>query len=229
MKRHLPHLIVSVIALTLAACGGSAESETRSQPYFVATSADWRGTTEAMCVRETQPDRYASVTPLAPISERGACGARQPFDMAATFNGGISLSPSATMRCSMVNATDEWLNGIVQNAARQHFRERVTSVRVAASYACRPRNNQRGAKLSEHGYANALDISAFTFENGETVTVTEGWNGSRKERRFLRAVHEGACEIFSTVIGPDGDAAHRTHFHVDLARHGRAGTYKYCR
>lgn len=39
---------------------------------------------------------------------------------------------------------------------------------------------------------------------------------------FLRAVHQGACKIFGTVLGPDANAAHRDHFHFDMAerRHG---------
>ncbi|MEQ1695321.1 MAG: extensin family protein [Hyphomicrobiaceae bacterium] len=35
---------------------------------------------------------------------------------------------------------------------------------------------------------------------------------------FLRAVHESACKRFSTTLGPETNAAHRNHFHIDLAR-----------
>jgi hypothetical protein len=35
---------------------------------------------------------------------------------------------------------------------------------------------------------------------------------------FLRAIHKAACAIFSTVLGPEANAAHRNHFHLDLAR-----------
>jgi hypothetical protein len=34
---------------------------------------------------------------------------------------------------------------------------------------------------------------------------------------FLHAIHEAACAIFSTVLGPEADKAHRNHFHLDLA------------
>ena len=33
---------------------------------------------------------------------------------------------------------------------------------------------------------------------------------------FLRAVHDGACAVFGTVLGPDANEAHRDHFHLDM-------------
>ena len=37
------------------------------------------------------------------------------------------------------------------------------------------------------------------------------------EGAFLRRLHKGACGIFSTVLGPEANEAHRDHFHLDLA------------
>lgn len=34
---------------------------------------------------------------------------------------------------------------------------------------------------------------------------------------FLRAAHASACRIFGTTLGPEANAAHRNHFHVDMA------------
>jgi hypothetical protein len=43
-----------------------------------------------------------------------------------------------------------------------------------------------------------------------------------KEAQFLRAIHDGACREFGTVIGPEANDPHRNHFHLDLiARRGR--------
>jgi hypothetical protein len=36
------------------------------------------------------------------------------------------------------------------------------------------------------------------------------------EAKFLRLVHDGSCQIFSTVLGPEANDAHRTHLHLDL-------------
>jgi hypothetical protein len=45
------------------------------------------------------------------------------------------------------------------------------------------------------------------------------------EAVFLRRLHRGACGTFSTVLGPDANAAHRNHFHFDLATRRRRATY----
>ncbi len=129
----------------------------------------------------------------------------------------------------MVGATNRWIKDIVQPAARSTFGERVVKLRIAASYACRGRDNRRGAKISEHAFGNALDVSAFTLASGRVVEVEGGWNGGRKEISFLKQVHGKACGTFTTVLGPNANAAHRNHFHFDLGKHGRSGKGKYCR
>jgi len=42
---------------------------------------------------------------------------------------------------------------------------------------------------------------------------------------FLKKIHKGACTGFSTVLGPEANAAHADHFHLDLGRNGR---YQIC-
>ena len=39
---------------------------------------------------------------------------------------------------------------------------------------------------------------------------------SLPEAEFLRRVHDGACEVFTTVLGPEANDVHRTHLHLDL-------------
>ena len=40
------------------------------------------------------------------------------------------------------------------------------------------------------------------------------------EGRFLDDIHEGACGLFATVLGPDYNALHANHFHFEMARWG---------
>jgi hypothetical protein len=120
----------------------------------------------------------------------------------------------------MVHAIDFWAERVVLPAARRHLRTEVVGIKVLGSYSCRPMNNVDGGLLSEHGHANAVDISGFVLASGGVVTVDSGWRGgSWPERSFLRAVHDGSCNVFTTVLGPDYDRLHRDHFHLDLARH----------
>lgn len=183
-------------------------------------------------VRESGYIRRASLPGgsfFSAFTRRGRCGAIRPFRVSATDFGRVKLSPPATLRCPMVPAVDRWMRDVVAPAAAEALGTSVTSVRVAASYSCRNINSKAGNKLSQHAYANAIDISAFTLADGRVITVKRGWYGQSGERRFLRAVHRGACRVFTTVLGPNADRYHHDHFHLDLARHGRQGTYRVCK
>lgn len=157
------------------------------------------------------------------------CGALRPFVVSAVDDGRVKLSPSATLRCGMIPAVDAWVKRSVAPAALQYLGSPIVSLKVLASYSCRTRNGLFGAKLSEHGLANAIDIGAFDLADGRRITVRRGWRGNSSERAFLRAVHRDACRYFTTVLGPAADKYHQDHFHFDLARHGRKGTNHYCR
>ena len=72
-------------------------------------------------------------------------------------------------------------------------------------------------------------VAAFVLADGRTVGVKGGWWGALAERNFLRDVHRGACDVFTTVLGPAYDINHRDHFHLDLARHARDGENRICK
>ncbi len=173
------------------------------------------------------PKSVADAVSLGSVSGKGACGIKDAWKVSAV--GDVAFSTPARLRCQMVGVTDRWITKIVQPAARSAFGERVVKLRIAASYACRGRDNKRGAKISEHAFGNALDVSAFTLASGRVVQVEGGWRAGGKESSFLRQVHGRACGTFTTVLGPEANAAHRNHFHFDLGKHGRSGKGKYCR
>ncbi|MFW8635174.1 extensin family protein [Cribrihabitans pelagius] len=136
---------------------------------------------------------------------------------------GVRLNREALMTCGAAKALKTWVKREVATAFGR--RNRVVSMRVAAHYACRTRNNQPGAKISEHGRGRAIDISAFTLEDGQTVTVLEGWQ-KRRTRKRLKKIWKAACGPFGTVLGPEADRYHRDHFHLDVAPRRRR---PYCR
>lgn len=173
------------------------------------------------------PQSVADVVSLGTVDGKGACGIKDAWKVSAV--GDVAFSTPAMLRCQMVGVTDTWIAKILQPAARSAFGERVIKLRIAASYACRGRDNKRGAKISEHAFGNALDVSAFTLASGRVVEVENGWKTGGKEGAFLKQVHGRACGTFTTVLGPNANAAHRNHFHFDLGKHGRSGKGKYCR
>ena len=198
-------------------------------PEFVAREEPWRADEERACLGAGVVRESAFVAARASLGGPSVCGALRPFAVAAAAHGTVGLRPPALLRCPMVPAVDRWVERVVAPAARRYFGVPVVELKVAASYSCRGMNGVRGARLSEHGHANAVDISAFVLADGHVVQVKGGWWGAFAERGFLRAVHGGACNIFSTVLGPSYDANHRDHFHLDLARHGRDGEGRICK
>jgi len=77
--------------------------------------------------------------------------------------------------------------------------------------------NREGASWSEHATADAVDIAAFRLADGTRITLVGDWDDRGSKARFLRDVRDGACGLFSTVLSPDYNAAHRDHFHLDQA------------
>lgn len=187
-------------------------------PAFIAQHEPWRAEEERACLASGYVQRTHYLQARASLGGPSVCGALQPFEMAAAAGGRVSLRPAAMLRCPMIPAVEHWIESVVEPAAARYFGVPLSELKVAASYGCRPMNNQWGARLSEHGHANALDVSAFELADGRRIDVLSGWRGDPRERAFLRAVHQGACSSFTTVLGPDYDHLHRDHFHLDLAR-----------
>lgn len=134
---------------------------------------------------------------------------------------GVALSTHAVMDCTTARALKNWVDRGLKPAVRRGGG--VSQIRVVAHYACRTRNNQKGARISEHGKGRAIDIAGFTLRDGAKVSVLEDWSGS-KDSKALRSMHGAACGPFGTVLGPNANRFHRDHFHFDTARY-RSGTY----
>jgi hypothetical protein len=159
--------------------------------------------------------------PVGYVDGNGACGIDDAVRVQSV--AGVRLSSAATIDCRTALALKDWVTRSVRPAFRSEGGG-VAGLRVASHYSCRGRNGQANARLSEHAFGRAIDISGFTLANGQTVTVEDGW-GSRASGRELRRIREGACGPFSTVLGPGSDRYHGDHFHLDTAR----GRGNYCR
>ncbi|HEX9953605.1 MAG TPA: extensin family protein [Allosphingosinicella sp.] len=147
-----------------------------------------------------------------------AAGAVQLLDI------GTPVTNLGAMTCPVARQFARWTREAVQPAAHAWLGKRVVRIESFGTYSCRPVNNQPGAKLSEHGRANAVDVGVFVLEGGRRIGVKEGWNGEDEDvRKFLRAVHQAGCRRFGVTLGPDANAFHRDHLHFDM------GQGPYCR
>lgn len=146
----------------------------------------------------------------------GGCSALGAVQL---INMGTPAMGLRAMTCPLARQFARWVRESVQPAADQWLGSNVQRVETFGTYACRTVNSQPGARLSEHAFANAVDVSGFRLGNGRTVTVQEGWNGQdERVRRFLRQIHQGGCRRFSVGLSPDSDAFHYNHLHFDMGR-----------
>jgi hypothetical protein len=137
---------------------------------------------------------------------------------------GVPVTNLGPVTCPLARAMTGWVRDAVQPAARVWMSSKVTKVETMGSYSCRPVNGVAGNKLSEHGMANAVDISGFDFANGRRVTVLAAWNGEDPDGRdFIRAAFGSGCRHFTKILGPQANSLHANHFHLDM------GQGDYCR
>jgi hypothetical protein len=115
---------------------------------------------------------------------------------------------------------------VIPSAAALKDDGRIVAINQASTYICRLRNNAATGKISEHARGNAIDIAGFAFENGKTIGIEPRREDPTLTGAFQRTASASACLYFSTVLDPDSDAAHETHFHLDVLK--RKGEFRYC-
>lgn len=169
-------------------------------------------------------DAVAIAPSIPPVNGPGACGGDDLVRLEAVVlpdKRRVAVKPAATVRCRMATAIADWVRtDMVPLAAG--LGTTVSELDNFDSFSCRGRNRVAGAKLSEHGRANALDVRAVKLANGTSLSLTD-----RNAPRDLREkVMASVCARFTTVLGPGSDGYHEDHIHLDLAE--RRNGYRIC-
>jgi hypothetical protein len=157
-------------------------------------------------------------TEMPDRSEQGFCHVKDAVRMTS---GGPPFYPnSPIMSCPVAAGLVIWQRHGLKKAARDMMGSSVTRIDHLGSYACRRQYGRSTGWVSEHASANAVDIQGFTFLNGTRVSVLDDWNPRGGQptgpANFLRAAQNQACDVFKVVLGPEANAAHANHFHLDM-------------
>ncbi len=164
-----------------------------------------------------------------PISD-GQCHAQSPLSLTAVMANGrmVPVSGGVTTSCGMASAMPGWVASI-DNYLFAKENTRIAEVVVGTSYMCRNVNNAKTGNLSFHAFADAVDVVGFKLEDGRTVTVEGGWSDAlSNEGRLLRFAHDSACSMFTTTLGPEANALHKDHLHLDMGCHGGRCVARLC-
>ena len=175
----------------------------------------------------------------------GQCGLPAPILLRRV--AGVEITPPTIVNCRVAAKLHAWIESSLQPTAQKLLGQPISRIVSASGYSCRQRIGTTSGKRSEHSYANAFDIAAFILQDGRTIGVLTAWGPTARDLRaqaqlsagtlagdprplsdgavtteqdktFLRKAHASACGVFTTVLGPEANEAHRNHLHMDLAQ-----------
>lgn len=237
--------VLTLVLLALAACGSARPTrdvgmapanidkvQTRSifsLPRFGLPSFDGAGSgggampaSERQCRAELKR-LNVKFTDIPAVRESANCGIDYPVKV-VTLARRVELKPAATLNCQAALAAAQWFQSDAAPAARARYLSGVAEVRQMSSYSCRRIGGS--GQWSEHSTGNALDIGAIKLNNGRVIDVAKPGFFSLREKTFLNNIRAGACDDFTTVLGPGSDSDHADHFHFDLR--ARKSGYRHC-
>jgi len=166
-----------------------------------------------------------AIAPSIPdIHGAGGCGGEDLVRLEAVVlpdKRRVSVKPAAILRCAMASAIADWIRTDIAPLAAS-LGSVISDLDNFDSFDCRGRNRVLGARLSEHGRANALDVRALQLANGHSISLVD----RTVSREVRESVLHSACARFSTVLGPGSDWYHEDHIHLDLME--RHNNYKIC-
>ncbi len=125
----------------------------------------------------------ADVESLAPI-KRAGCGLPAPVRLKSVGSSSkVVFEPPVEVSCRMMAALYRWNKHTLQPAARDRLGSSVVRIVGASGYSCRNVYNLPDRSLSQHAFANAIDIAAFELKDGRSVSVLNGWGLTARDIR----------------------------------------------
>jgi hypothetical protein len=194
--------------------GAAAKADAEAAAELLAPSACFAALTAGL----------AEAQQLPPIAGENGCEAPDVVQLDAVILSDrrrVAVSPPAVLRCTMATAVANWVRGDLFTAVAAQG-GLLNAIDNFDSFECRGRNRVVGAKTSEHGRANALDIRAVLLNGGRRLELTN----PEVAREFREALRVSVCASFTTVLGPGSDGYHEDHVHIDLAE--RRNGYRIC-
>jgi hypothetical protein len=152
-------------------------------------------------------------TLLPAISSTGGCGYKEAVVVQSSL-AKWSAPEVLPLSCDLAARLHMWERHIVIPAAEKWLGSPVVGIEAFGSFQCRRVAGEN--RLSEHAFAKAADIAAFRLADGRRVSVLKHYGSKGAEGDFLREIHDRACGLFDVTLGPDYNADHANHLHLDV-------------
>ena len=161
----------------------------------------------------------AQFTPLPAVENSDQCHIRNRVRL--TGLGEARMAPVET-RCDVALRLALWERQSLTPLAKAQLGATVAEVHHFSSYNCRKIRTSRGVsdRWSTHASARAIDISGVTLADGTRVDLRKHWEEEGARSAYLKAIQNDACAIFGLVLGPNYNALHADHFHIQMSGQG---------
>ncbi len=185
----------------------------------------------AGCRETLRRDGFALASwPLRPTHLPGGVVCEAPEGVAIRRGAsGLRYQPPARVSCAFGLRLARF-EAIAQEEAKTILGSRIRTIGQLGTYNCR-RMAAYPDLVSEHSFANAIDVATFALKNGHSVVVERDWvradhPAASAAARFLRRLTRRLYDekIFSVVLTPSYDKHHRNHLHLDGAAYTVDGT-----
>ena len=153
----------------------------------------------------------------SPLPDRDYGGGCTVVGAVQLIDYGVPTNNLKAMACPLARNFVAWVRNGVVPAAREILGAELERVDTFGSYSCRNTVGTASVRLSEHATANAVDVAAFVMKDGRRITIEQDWRSADPATvEFLQVIRRSACRRFVTVLGPDYNAAHYNHLHIDM-------------
>jgi hypothetical protein len=167
--------------------------------------------------------------PLQPTRMPNGVVCEAPEGIVISRGPALRYQPAARVNCAFAQRLVRF-EAIVQEEARAILKSPVRAIVQLGTYNCR-RMAAYPDLVSEHSFANAIDVAAFVLPGGRRVEIERDWvradqPATRPAAQFLRRLTRRLYDeqIFSVVLTPSYDKHHRNHLHLDGAAYSVDGT-----